>query len=53
METTRAFLSGAIMLNAWAISLFFLRFWRNTGDRLFAFFASAFVLLGVERVSIL
>jgi hypothetical protein len=26
--------------------MFFLRFWRNTGDTLFAAFAGAFVLLG-------
>ena len=32
------------------IALFFLRFWRETRDRLFAFFTAAFVLLLVQRV---
>jgi hypothetical protein len=32
--------------------LFFLRFWRDTGDRLFAMFAAAFFLLGVTRLGL-
>ena len=32
------------------IALFFLRFWRQTGDRLFVVFAGAFGLLMVERL---
>jgi len=48
----KAMLSGAIMLNAWAISVFFLRFWKKTHDRLFAWFALAFNLLGIERITI-
>jgi hypothetical protein len=48
----KAMLSGAIMLNAWAISVFFLRFWKKTHDPLFAWFAVAFILLGIERISI-
>ena len=47
-----AMLAGAIMVCAWAIALFFLRFWKRTHDRLFAFFAPAFLLLGIERVVI-
>ena len=43
-------LVGAIMLNAWAISLFFLRFWKRTRDRLFGWFAVAFLLMGIERI---
>jgi hypothetical protein len=49
----KTMLAGAIMLNAWAISVFFIRFWRKTRDRLFAWFALAFILLGVERVLII
>ncbi len=41
------------MLSAVAIAFFFLRFWRKTHDRLFGLFALAFLLLGIERVSIL
>ena len=40
------FLWGASALGCWVIGLFFLRFWRNTRDRLFAFFAAAFWVLG-------
>ncbi len=45
-------LAGAIMLNAWAISIFFLRFWKKTRDPLFKWFAVAFLLLGIERIAI-
>ena len=51
MDTMKKMLAGAIMMSAWAIFVFFLRFWRRTRDRLFAFFAAAFLLLGVERVA--
>ena len=47
----KSMLAGAIMLNAWAISVFFLRFWRKTNDRFFGWFAAAFILLGLERIS--
>jgi hypothetical protein len=43
------FLTGAIVLANLAVALFFLRFWRDTGDRLFAIFSAAFVLLAVAR----
>jgi hypothetical protein len=44
---------SAFILGAWAIALFFLRFWRGTRDRLFACFAFSFFALGVERVVLL
>jgi hypothetical protein len=53
MEMAKAMMAGAIMVAAWAILVFFLRFWRKTGDRLFLFFAAAFLLLGIERIIIL
>jgi hypothetical protein len=46
----QAFLSGAISMACLTIALFFLRFWRQTGDRLFVIFAAAFGLLMVERL---
>ena len=52
MEMIRAILAGAIMVSAWAISVFFWRFRRKTGEWLFGYFAIAFLLLGVERISI-
>ncbi|HEY0093029.1 MAG TPA: DUF5985 family protein [Archangium sp.] len=33
--------------------LFFLRFWRKTRDRFFAFFAASFWLMGLHRVVVL
>lgn len=44
------FVQGATMLASFAVSLFFLRYWRDTGDRLFAVFAVAFVLFGINRI---
>jgi hypothetical protein len=44
------FLMGAIAM-AWGVAaLFFLKFWRETRDRLFLIFAVAFGLLGAARV---
>jgi Family of unknown function (DUF5985) len=47
-----SFLSGAIALAAIAIALFFFRFQQATKDRLFGFFAIAFLLLGFEQVCV-
>ncbi len=41
----KTFLHGAAMLASLACALFFLRFWRQSRDRLFAFFGFAFVVL--------
>lgn len=40
------FLSGAIAMGFIVAGLFFLRFWRRTGEHLFLAFASAFWILG-------
>jgi hypothetical protein len=52
MSTLNAFLAGATMVNAWVVSMFFLRFWQKTREPLFSFFAWAFFLLGMERISV-
>jgi uncharacterized protein DUF5985 len=44
-------LLGAIAMASLAVGLFFLRFWRNTGDRFFLFFATAFWIEGINRVA--
>jgi hypothetical protein len=44
-----SFLSGAITMGFLVAGLFFLRFWRRTGELLFAAFALAFWLLGVAQ----
>jgi low temperature requirement protein LtrA len=43
------FLSGAVAFGFVVCALFFLRFWRRTGEELFVAFALAFALLGVGQ----
>jgi hypothetical protein len=43
--------SGAIAFGFMVIALFFLKFWRRTGDPLFRAFAIAFFLMGAGRVA--
>jgi hypothetical protein len=44
------FLDGASCLACAAIAVFFLRFWRLSGDRLLGLFGLAFVMLAVNRI---
>jgi hypothetical protein len=46
------FIMGAITMASLTAATFFLRFWRETGDRLFAIFSLAFALLGVTRLGL-
>jgi predicted permease len=46
------FLSGASVVAAAAIALFFLRFWRETDDRFFALFALAFAIFAANRIAL-
>ena len=43
------FLSGALTMGFVVAGLFFLRFWKRTGERLFIAFALAFWLLGLGQ----
>ena len=43
------FLDGATALACCAIALFFVRFWRETRDRLFGILALAFVVFAINR----
>lgn len=45
-----AWLSGAIFVAAVVIALFFLRFWRQSRDRLFIYFGLAFLLEAIHRL---
>lgn len=45
-------LSGALAMGYAVAALYFLKFWRQTHDRLFAWFAMAFVLLLVQRLAL-
>jgi hypothetical protein len=46
------FLMGATAMGCWVVMLFFLRFWRESGDRLFVMFSVAFLLLGLTRLGL-
>lgn len=47
--TLNEFLSGGVTLGFVICGLFFLRFWKQTHDRLFIAFAFAFWLLGLNQ----
>jgi len=44
--------SGAIAMGYAVAGLFFLRFWRETRDRLFLIFTGAFWVLGLQRLAL-
>lgn len=48
--TLGAFLSGAVGMACLVVAAFFMRFWQKTRDRLFLFFALAFLILTSERI---
>jgi hypothetical protein len=43
------FISGAIAMGYLVAGIFFLRFWRDSRDRLFAMFGAAFFILALQR----
>lgn len=47
--TISAFMAGILVAGYLVAALFFLRFWKRTGDGLFAGFAVAFALLAVNQ----
>ena len=46
------FLMGAAAMASFVVSLFFLRYWRDTRDRLFVIFGAAFFILGGTRIAL-
>jgi peptidoglycan/LPS O-acetylase OafA/YrhL len=46
------FISGVLVSGYCVAGLFFLRFWKQSRDRLFALFALAFWLLAIQRVAL-
>jgi amino acid transporter len=48
----KVLVSGAMVMGYLTAGLYFLRFWRDTRDRLFAIFAAAFGLLAVQRAAL-
>jgi Family of unknown function (DUF5985) len=45
-------ISGALTMGFAVAGVFFLRFWRETKDRLFGFFALAFFVLAASRIGL-
>ena len=43
-------LLGAVIMGDMIVALFFVRFWKLTGDRFFLFFAASFVAITISRV---
>lgn len=52
MTPLHAFITGASTMGCLAAAAFFARFWKQTSDRLFIFFAIAFAALAVNRALI-
>lgn len=48
----REVMSGALAACFFVIALHFVRFWRASRDRLFAFFAASFLLLGINALAL-
>ena len=48
--TIVSFVQGAVAMGCGVAGMFFLRFWRRSGDRLFFHFAAAFWVLAVSYV---
>lgn len=48
-DTLTTLVSGAMVMAYVTAGLFFLRFWKDTRDRLFGSFAAAFFLLALQR----
>jgi hypothetical protein len=53
MEMLQGFLLGAIAAMSLTAGAFFLKFWRKTRDILFLAFGAAFIIEGLNRISVL
>ena len=42
------FLYGIVVCSCWGVTIFFLKYWRDTRDRFFLFFALAFAALSLN-----
>lgn len=48
----RELLSGIIACGSFVAAIYFLKFWRRSGDRLFALFAAAFAVFAANAVAL-
>lgn len=46
------FIAGVLTMGYIVAGIFFLRFWRDSRDRLFAMFGAAFFILAVHRIGL-
>lgn len=51
MSDTANMLLGAIAATAFAIGLFFLKYWRSSGDRFYLLFSASFLIEAVNRAA--
>ena len=51
VNTVNLLLLGMLAMGSLVAGLFFLRFWRETRDRFFLFFALAFFIEGIHRIT--
>ena len=51
-DALTSLISGVLVMGYFVAGLFFLRFWRDTRDRLFGIFAAAFWLLALQRAAL-
>ena len=52
MSPSNQMLTGAIALGSLLAALFFLRFWRQTRDKFFLYFALSFPIEGCNRIAL-
>ncbi|KFE71084.1 DUF5985 family protein [Hyalangium minutum] len=50
--TVKTMMSGGLVMACVACAVFFLRFWKSSRDRLFAFFALAFGVMALNWLSL-
>lgn len=50
MPNINLILTGAVAMASLVIAMFFVRYWKTTGDRFFLYFALAFLIEGVNRL---
>ena len=50
MSTASMMMDGATAMGSLVVALFFLRFWRNSADRFFLYFALSFLVQCAHRI---
>jgi uncharacterized membrane protein HdeD (DUF308 family) len=53
MTSLQAFLLGVVVMASLTAGVFFLKFWKSTGDSFFLAFAAYFLIEGLDRIALL